>query len=523
MGRKYARHGNGHKALAMEELEGRNNAPESARPRGIGTDVSQLKSGDLVNIGEVSVNTRSLFGEWAAQAQSYNPQDTLIGRKGMDVYDQMRTDDAIKASMKLKKGASLSTGWQIRPATDKPVDVNMAAYIDWVLRHLASLYGDFDDRLEECLTALDFGFSISELVLNYIELGPFAGKIGLKTIKTRRPHDFSFEVDVHDNLLPFGLRQGYNTQALPIEKFVIYTYQKEFGNWKGLSDLRSAYRPWWLKENLLRWCGIYAERFAMPTPKGTYPSGTQYAEQIAKFKQVLENWQANTQMTMPKDFDITLLEPRGVGVNIFSWLLRELDLQIARALLIPNRLGISAEPVHGSYAQSKKEFDIFMIVVEDIRRDISRDVVNNQIIRRLIDWSYGEVEEYPQFTFLPFTNEEEAKLLETWLNAVQGDVVKPTYQDEAHIRLTTGFPSRDETDADRKEAEAQAKTPRPIGPPKQIQQETQPQDPQNTQPENGKDTKGKTQNAPSDKSTAPAAPASSTRTRSRVQKDDKRN
>src|SRR5512139_699149 len=100
MGRKYGRRGNGHHANAMEELVGRSSTPRSVLENL--PNVKELKPGDLVSLGEVSINTQSVFGQWAASAQAYNPQDSLIGRKGMEVYDQMRTDDAIKACLKLK-------------------------------------------------------------------------------------------------------------------------------------------------------------------------------------------------------------------------------------------------------------------------------------------------------------------------------------------------------------------------------------------------------------------------------------
>lgn len=50
------------------------------------------------------------FGELAAsesrytykgQIQPYNP-DTLVGRKGMQIYDVMRIDDMVKSSLTLK-------------------------------------------------------------------------------------------------------------------------------------------------------------------------------------------------------------------------------------------------------------------------------------------------------------------------------------------------------------------------------------------------------------------------------------
>jgi predicted sulfurtransferase len=84
---------------------------------------------------------------------------------------------------------------------------------------------------------LDFGFSVSELVLKKLDAKPFAGKIGLRTIKVRKPHEFVFDTDEYDNLKPDGLRQSWTLtgKGMPIGKFLIFSYQREFGNehWLG--------------------------------------------------------------------------------------------------------------------------------------------------------------------------------------------------------------------------------------------------------------------------------------------------
>ena len=450
----------------------------SGRPES--TEVKPTPPKALERMGEVSYNPNSLFSWWSANARIYNPQDDLIGRKSMDLYDQMRRDAQVKAAMALKKGAALSTGWEVVPATDKKKDKVPAEFVEWTLKHLDPLYGSFDDCLREILTALDYGFSVTEIVLKYLEEGPYKGKYGLRTLKTRRPHDFSFDVDAFDNLKADGLKQNWMGEPLPLDKFLLYVYQREFGNWKGLSDLRSAYAPWWMKDNVWRWVGIYAERFAIPIPVGKFPPGHPFPQEIADFRQMLSNIQANTSFTFPNSFELLLQEASGRGIDIFKWLIEESNMEITRSILVPNRLGVSSEPTTGSYSQARKHFDVFMLVVDDLRRDLAEDVIQVQLVNRLVDWNYT-VEDPPKFKWLPFTSEEEAALFTLWLQAVTGKVVKPTFEDESHIRSVTGFPEREETEADKAQAEAAAKAPDPatLGP------DGQPLPPQPTDPFGG--------------------------------------
>jgi SPP1 gp7 family putative phage head morphogenesis protein len=303
-------------------------------------------------------------------------------------------------------------------------------------------------------SALDFGFSVGELVLRKLDAKPYAGKIGLRTIKVRKPHEFIFDVDEFDNLKPDGLRQSWTSaKGMPIDKFLIFSHQREFGNFRGISDLRSAYQPWWLKDNLWRWAGVYAERFAIPIATAAYPAGN-YGEGhpmralIAAVHDAISNLQANTALTFPNDFELKLHEAGGAGVNVLRILMDMCNLAIARSILMPAQLGLSAETQTGSYAKSKTQFDAFMLVVDDLRRDLADDVINGQLIPRLVGWNFSGLETMPKFDWLPFTDADENNLMNTWMLATQYGLVTPTPEDEAHIRAATKFPEREISDAE---------------------------------------------------------------------------
>lgn len=415
---------------------------------------------------ELARNALSIISRWTAPARSYNPDDDLVGIKGMEIYERMRRDDQVKAALRFKKSAALSTGWEIQPASDEKKDHDIADFVTWVLQNLDPLYGTLDDILYEVLSALDFGFSAGEMVITKLDKKPHAGKLGLRTIKVRKPHEFIFDVDEFDNLKPDGLRQSFAAKGYPIEKFLIFSYQREFGNFRGVSDLRSAYPAWWLKDNLWRWAGIYAERFSIPLrtasyPPGSYPEGHPMRALIAAIHDVLDKLQANTAITLPSDFAVQFHEASGQGVNVMRLLFDICNLAISRSILMPSQLGLGAESQTGSYAKARAQFDAFMLIVDDLRRDLSEDVMNGQLMPRLVGWNFGDVEILPKFAWLPFTEADEINLLTAWMAAVGQQLVKATPQDEVHIRATTGFPEReisdDEEEAATKKLEAEVK------------------------------------------------------------------
>jgi len=387
---------------------------------------------------ELSTSTSGLFRFWASRP--FNPRDDLAQVRSLRIYDEMRNDDQVKAAMNLKKGAILSTGWELISASDDPQDQEVRDGVEWMLTHLDPLYGSFDDIIFEILSAFDFGFSISEILWKVLDDGPVAGKFGLRTIKTREPFLFGFDMDPHDNLLKKGIVQ--EEQKYDPNKFLIYTYQKEFGNFFGLSDLRAAYRPWWLKDNVYKWWGIFLERFGIPMSVGKYPSSHNRPADIVALRTILTYIQANTSITIPNDFELEFIQAAGQGGMIFQKAIQEMNMAIARSLLVPSLLGVSTQQDTGSFSQARKHFDVFLIVIGDARRDISVDVIQNQLISRIVSANWA-VEEDPQFQFKPFTEGETLELFGKWIEAVEAKIVKKTEEDEIHIRNITGFPERD--------------------------------------------------------------------------------
>jgi phage gp29-like protein len=420
-----------------------------------GREPPRAKTMEVVpRVGEISGNDSGFLGRW--MPTRWNP-DELITRRGMRWYDKIRRDDAVKGAMTLKKGAVLSPGWELTPAPEDPGGEEVVEFIEYVLDHMEPLYGNLDDHLLQILTALDYGFSITEIVWRTIEEPPYNGWWGLRTLKPRKPHRFWFDVDPHDNLLADGIRQDEN--KYPVEKFLHWGYRREFGNWYGQSDLRETYEWWWLKDNLIKWSAIYAERFAIPIATGTYPQGHPVAADIIAFRTMLENIQANTSMTMSDVFKVELKEAVGRGADVLERLVKAADTGIARAILMPSQLGVTAQPDVGTYAQARKHFDVLLIVVQDIQNDIARQVVRQQLIRRLVFANYGE-RPLPLFEFKPLQEEDENRLFTMWLAAVTAGVVDTTPQDEIHIREMTDFPERTEeeiqAERDRLEEEAAA-------------------------------------------------------------------
>ena len=269
-------------------------------------------------------------------------------------------------------------------------------------------------------------------------------------------------MDAHDNLLENGIEQF--GRKMPTWKFVLYSAGKEFDNHYGTSDLRAAYTPWWIKDFARKAQSIFLDRYSVPLALGTYPAGNAaLSDQVAAFRSALEHLQVATTMTMPADFKVDFPAVGAQGSQIFITAIDRRDAAIARAVLVPNLLGVSPQGDVGSYSQARKQFDVFILVIEKLQRDLAETVMGEQVIRRVVDLNY-RVEEYPKFAFLPFTESDKSQLLGLWYQAIAAGGVTNRPEDEVHIRSITEFPEipLEDLQAEAEAAKAAQSVPPPV-------------------------------------------------------------
>jgi len=356
---------------------------------------------------EVSWASTALFEGY--NFRPYNP-DALYQQKGnYDLYDDIRQDDQVYAALSLKKHIILNSGWKIECE-----DEDVVKFITSCLN--VYLDDTFENKLKEILTALDYGFSVTEKVADIVET-PEGPKMVFTKLLTRAPHSWEIRTDDKGAITELVQYTGGQDQKIPLDKVILYSYQKEFDNFYGQSDInKGVYTAWWSKTNIIKFWNIALEKYAMPTAIGKIPAArANIKDDILK---VLKNIQSRTAMTIPDEVMVEFLEMKGNGFDAYEKAINKYDTMIARKLLIPDLMGLSgSETGGGSYALGKEQFDLFYSVIRSIRQDIER-IVNRHIVNQLVFWNFGNKVD-AHFRFAPIDEEQKEKDLTRWTEAIK--------------------------------------------------------------------------------------------------------
>jgi SPP1 gp7 family putative phage head morphogenesis protein len=345
----------------------------------------------------------------------YNP-DKLYQKKGSyDLFDEMREDDQVSAVLGLFKHIILGAEWIIESENEEASE--------FITKNFNSLDEIFARKLYNLLTAMDYGYSLTEIIMKQEE-----GKIWLSNLKTRMPHHFEFRLDQQGNILEIQQNVTGQTLKLKPTKFMHFAYQGEFDNPYGKSVLnQGVYRAYWSKNAIIKFWNIYLERHGMPFGYGTYPK-TAGSGAISELQKVGENIQAKTFAVFPEGFMIDFKEA-SKGTDNYERAIDKHNMSIARAMLVPDLLGLSgAATGGGSYSLGQEQFDMFYTIVDFVRKQIE-SLVTQKLVKPLMFYNFGADQE-AEFKFNVVDQGQKEKMLNLWIMAVNGGKIPIT---DTHI------------------------------------------------------------------------------------------
>jgi phage gp29-like protein len=396
--------------------------------------------------GEQMVVSDGLMAAMTRPAQGgvyFLPVDEIIRRQGWKTYNEMLHDDQVKACLAFKKILVTGREYELVPQDENnPKSVEAAKFIEWCLNKAC-----FDNALYEAASAVEYGYSLAELVWTR---DVFNGKqvVCLEKIAHRDPRELYLQIDPHGNYT--GVKQismGQEVQLAP-EKTWLYSYNKRFGNIYGDSDLRSAYRAWWAKKFIINFWNVFLERMGSPMMIMKYPQGAS-TDLKNLLKKILKTLASNTEVLVPEGVEVDLLEAQRSGNASYEEALAFHNSAIARSMLLGALLALDGSNTRTS---SNGEDFIHVRLIFKMADMISRQLADSfmqQVARQLIALNYGEdqVETLmPRFVWQDYGQYQATLIADEIRQLHAAGIIDMDQTDVNYVRSLMGLKLREEKD-----------------------------------------------------------------------------
>lgn len=281
-----------------------------------------------------------------------------------------------------------------------------------------------------------YGYGVGEYTLKS-ERGQWI----LSSIQILDPASLEFKMkEFEDNSYGIGSviqKTGITEVEIPAEKCIIKTYGDSTSPY-GRSLLRRCYRWWALKNAIPKLWAICLERFGMPILHGKASGNDTHK----KLNEALSNLNSRSYITTDKESEVNAIySPSGAISSNYTQAEELCDKMIYRAMFLPSLLGTGENG--GSYSLGQVHFELFNATAASLAADYA-DAELEQIWRHIIEWNFGEQDDYGDFIITDTMPMSEKLTMSTMLmNLSQFGVIAPE-SDQKWIRETLGLPDMEE-------------------------------------------------------------------------------
>lgn len=395
--------------------------------------------------------------EWSGQIREDFLRE-FQGREAYKRYNEMRLNSpTIGALLNAYKRPLLSMTWEFR--SDDGEDDPRLELCDDSLRYMTHAFKTF---LNDCLTFLDFGFSIASINYQRDEAGRVLWRkfkpLGQNTV-------LRWLIDEGGGIQGFVQQAApvYKTEMLDIAELLLFRINTEKNNPEGRSILRQAWIPYFYGKTIMQIEGIGVERDLAGLPKIKLPQNATTDEtdtnsdayKAAKIGRNIRNDQ-QASLVVPFGWEVELLSSGGSKqfdtdkiINRYNTLM----LMSAHAQF----LMLGQEGV-GSLALSADQTDFFTLSL-DGTADIICDTITQFALPRLMALNGYDADG------LTFVHSPAARQSGSAIAAMLAQLVNYLHwsdEDESWLRGLLNMPELDpelaeKQDAEKAQAEAQAK------------------------------------------------------------------
>ncbi len=363
--------------------------------------------------GEIGVTGVRIFS--GVVNEEYLPE--LVGQKAIKIYRTMQDDSIVNAVLTAITLILRAVDWRIEPAENSGAKGDAEAeFVESLLKDMSHTW---EDTVSEILSMLAYGWSYHEIVLKR-RVGPDEtdgsrrsnftdGRIGIRKLPVRS-QDSLFRWEMQEDGGVAGMWQqspmGGQQLLIPIERALLFRTTSRKNSPQGVSILRAAYRPWYIKRGVedMEAIGIERELAGLPVvsiPKKYLAADASPADKAIAIaaQTIARDLKFNQQggVVIPSDhypnkdgspstvamMEVKLLSTSGRRAIETNPIVSRYNKDIARAALADF---LTLGDDKGSYALSKNKSELFLRACETYLNEIAA-VVNMYLIPRMLAYN----------------------------------------------------------------------------------------------------------------------------------------
>ena len=360
--------------------------------------VSKFTRKQSYNSGDDNI-TASTGGRYNSYTRLAHRQTNNLSYKQ---YRDIMKDPQVKVGLEILKYFLISKNYVLTSDSDDEISIEIT---DFIQESLDNMETPFRDVIKNILTAIRYGYSVQEKVYTMNTDNRITIK-GLYPIHIKTLQNDPFIRDKTGELTGIHQESMYGAVDIPIDKCLLYSFDKEFDEIEGNSILNEIKPIAEDKEDIKDWLMTFLNKNESPTMYGKTDDPT-HAPII---QDALDNVAAGaTNIVVGANDDLGILESSHRGEAYFTTLNYN-DNQIFRRMFLGSLLLGSGDQT-GSYAQSYTQENVLFQILDGVLTDIAQ-IIQRTVVNELTSMNFGLSATAPSFSFEKFTKKDVLKLLE---------------------------------------------------------------------------------------------------------------
>lgn len=238
-----------------------------------------------VRLAQAKQEARQSSGPAISGGQfNYEENPKLKGSKRWPILRQMECDPRIDSALQGAKLPLVMAEWKFLPASEQPIDVEIADFCSAVLLHAPNdKYGrDYwtltpwkAQRLPEILACLQNGFSAFHKSWRVVDGKRVYDRLTWLEPKTVDPSGWKItqfdEIEEMKRTFVDPSLKAHAWEPILARDLALYPWNLLGARFEGTPWIRSMYGAWMRKDALLKYAVMWAAKIGNPPPVGSYP------------------------------------------------------------------------------------------------------------------------------------------------------------------------------------------------------------------------------------------------------------